>query len=189
VHWAAGWLLVPLNSSWGFIGNLLGLMTHIASFNAYADNGKFHKSSDRRYYVCYEKGLSLKQNSAGRFAFSQGAVMSADNDVLRRHEGLHVWQHYIAGPLYPLSHFAWFIGMIPVGLIGAAAKSVNVGDAVTAVSYYDNPWEVMAYGCINPTGRNTSQPLIWDWWLGIICAVLWIPAAIIIFILVVLAAT
>ncbi len=187
VHWAAGWLLVPLNSSWGFIGNLLGLMTHIASFNGYADHGAHHKASDRRYYVCYEKGLSLKQNAAGRFAFSQGAVMSADREVLRRHEGVHVWQHYLGGPLYPLSHFAWFIGMIPFGLIGAAVKSVGVAEGVTAWSYYNNPWEVMAYGFINPTGRNPAQTLIWEWWLGILCAVLWISGAIAAFVVFVLA--
>jgi hypothetical protein len=39
-HWAVGWLLVPLNASWGLLGNLLGLMNHFACLFFYSDSGK-----------------------------------------------------------------------------------------------------------------------------------------------------
>lgn len=163
---------VVINGTWGFIGNLLGLMTHFASLYSYQDFGKPHADSNRICFVCYEKGFSLKSSSAGRFAFSQGAVMSADTSTLRAHEGVHVAQHYLLGPIYVVSHFLWFVAMIIPGLIGAAAEKLDAGEGITRMSYYNNPWEVMAYGFVNPSGRNTSDALIWGWVAaGIVCVV------------------
>jgi hypothetical protein len=161
--YVVGVVFLIINGSWGFIGNLLGLMTHFASIYAYKDFGVRHTGSQRICFVCYETGFSLKSNSAGRFAFTQGAVMSADTTDLRKHEGIHVAQHYLFGPIYPLSHFLWFIVMIIPGLIGAATKSLAADEGITRMSYYDNPYEVMAYGIINPSGRNTADDLIWNW--------------------------
>lgn len=178
-HWSVGWLLVPLNASWGFIGNILGLLTHIASFNAYADHGTLKKT--RLFYAHYEKGLSLKENSAGRFAFCQGAVLSADSAELERHEAVHALQHYIAGPIYPLSHFGWFIPLAIIGfIVGWARTDVAADEGATAYGYYNNPWEVMAYGFINPGGRDSSKPMIFDWWLAILFTVVWIVTAIVV---------
>ena len=86
-----GWLLAHANGGFGAVGNLLGLLTHVACWNFYADHGKPHAPSRRRFYVCYEKGFSLKTNASGHaFAFSEGAVVSADDVDLRKHEGIHV---------------------------------------------------------------------------------------------------
>lgn len=161
--YVVGVVFLIINGSWGFIGNILGLMTHFASLYSYQDFGKLYTPASRICFVCYETGFSLKSNSAGRFAFTQGAVMSADSTDLRKHEGVHVGQHYLLGPIYPLSHFLWFIVMVIPGLIGAASKQIAADEGITRMSYYDNPYEVMAYGFINPSGRNTSDDLIWDW--------------------------
>jgi hypothetical protein len=186
VHWAVGWLLVPLNSAWGFVGNTLGLMTHIASFNFYDDHGAFHKPSDRRYYVCYERGFSLKTNASGDpFAFTQGAVMTANDDDLRRHEGVHALQHYVFGPIYPLSHFLWFIPMAVVGAIAGPAKGKDSAYGVTAMSYYDNPWEIVAYEFGG--WRDSSQPLVWSGPGSGIVAASWIVLALVLFIVLMVA--
>src|SRR5690606_3125927 len=100
VFYVIGVFFIVVNGTWGFIGNLLGLMTHFASLYFYKDFGRHHEDSSRFCFVCYERGFSLKSNSAGRFAFSEGAVMSADTSSLRRHEAVHVFQHYIFGPVY-----------------------------------------------------------------------------------------
>jgi len=171
--YVVGVVFLVINGTWGFIGNLLGLMTHFASLYSYKDFGKHYPASNRICFVCYEKGFSLKSNAAGRFAFTQGAVMSADTSSLRKHEGVHVAQHYLFGPIYPLSHFLWFVVMLVPGLIGAASKKIDAGEGVTRMSYYDNPWEVMAYGLINPTARNTSDALVWGWGAAITVSVIY----------------
>jgi hypothetical protein len=175
--YVVGVVFLIINGTWGFIGNLLGLMTHFASLYSYKDFGKHHAASNRICFVCYEKGFSLKSNAAGRFAFTQGAVMSADSSSLRKHEGVHVAQHYLFGPIYPLSHFLWFVVMLVPGLIGAASEKIDAGEGITRMSYYDNPWEVMAYGLINPTARNTSDALIWGWGAAIAVSVIYALAA------------
>ena len=175
--YVVGVAFLVINGSWGFIGNLLGLMTHFASLYSYKDFGKNHAASNRIFFVCYEKGFSAKSDSAGRFAFTQGAVMSADSPSLRQHEGVHVVQHYVFGPIYPLSHFLWFVVMVVPGLIGAAAEKLDAGEGITRMSYYDNPWEVMAYGLMNPAGRNTSDPLIWGWGAAVTVCVIYVLAA------------
>ena len=180
--YVVGVVFLIINGTWGFIGNLLGLMTHFASLYSYKDFGRNHAASNRICFVCYENGLSLKSDSAGRFAFTQGAVMSADTSSLRKHEGVHVAQHYLLGPIYPLSHFVWFVAMLIPGLIGAASEKIDVGEGVTRMSYYDNPWEVMAYGLINPSARNTSDALIWGWGAAITVSVIYGLAAIAVFV-------
>lgn len=174
--YVVGFVFLIINGSWGFIGNLLGLMTHFASIYSYKDFGKRHSGSDRICFVCYEKGFSLKSNAAGRFAFTQGAVMSADTSTLRKHEGIHVGQHYLFGPIYPLSHFLWFVAMLLPGMIGAYVKKLGAGEGITRMSYYDNPWEVIAYGIANETDRSTTDALVWSWWVSILVTVLYVVA-------------
>ncbi len=177
-----GWLLAHANGGWGAIGNLLGLMTHVASWNFYAGHGKVDTGALRRFYVCYEKGLSLKTNASGHaFAFSEGAVMSADSADLRKHESVHVLQHLITGPFYPLTHFAWFIVWIPVALIMSPIKGIGVGEAITAMSYYNNPWEVIAYSFAGD--RHTSDPLVFEDVAGWILCIIWLLLGLACFIL------
>lgn len=178
-----GWLLAHANGGWGALGNLLGLMTHVACWNFYADHGKPHEPSRRRFYVRYGKGFSLKTNASGAdFAFTEGAVISTEYDDLAKHEALHVLQHLIAGPLYPLTHFAWFISWIPIACFATLFKKVpdpkggekriDVGDAITAMSYYNNPWEVIAY--VVAGDRHTGDPLVFEDGAGWAFCVIWL---------------
>jgi hypothetical protein len=180
--YVVGVVFLIINGTWGFIGNLLGLMTHFASLYSYRDFGKNYEGANRICFVCYENGFSLKSNVAGRFAFTEGAVMSANTASLRNHEAVHVVQHYLFGPIYPLAHFAWFIIMLIPGLIGAAAEKLDAGEGITRMSYYNNPWEVMAYGLINPTARDPKDDLIWSWGAAVTVCVIYVLAAIGLFI-------
>lgn len=187
-----GWLLAAVNGGWGALGNLLGLMTHVACWNFYADHGKPHAPSRRRFYVRYEKGFSLKSNASGdAFAFSEGAVISTEFDDLAKHESVHVLQHLITGPFYPLTHFAWFILFALIGLIASRGKRipdgsggtkfVDPGDAVTALSYYSNPWEVIAYTTAGD--RHAGDPLVFDDGPAWVACVVWILIGLAVFIL------
>jgi hypothetical protein len=187
-----GWLLAHVNGGWGALGNLLGLMTHVACWNFYADHGKPHFDSRRRFYVRYAKAFSLKTNASGAdFAFSEGAVISTEFDDLAKHESVHVLQHLIAGPFYPLTHFAWFILWIPIALIASRGKRipdgsggtkfVDPGDAITAMSYYSNPWEVIAYTTAGD--RHAKDPLVFDDGPAWVACVLWILLGLAAFIL------
>jgi len=187
-----GWALAHLNGGFGALGNLLRLMTHVACWNFYADHGKPHAASRRRFYVRYEKAFSLKTNASGHdFAFTEGAVISTEFDDLAKHESVHVLQHLLTGPFYPLTHFTWFIAWIPVALIASrvkripdgsgGTKGVDPGDAITAMSYYSNPWEVIAYAFGGD--RHTSDPLVFEDVAGWILCVAWILLGLAAFIL------
>lgn len=190
--WWIGWLLAHVNGGFGALGNLLGLMTHVACWNFYTDHGKPHAASRRRFYVRYEKAFSLKTNASGHdFAFTEGAVISTEFDDLAKHESVHVLQHLLTGPFYPLTHFTWFIAWIPVALIASrvkripdgsgGTKGVDPGDAITAMSYYNNPWEVIAYAFAGD--RHTSDPLVFEDVAGWILGVAWILLGLAAFIL------
>jgi hypothetical protein len=174
MFWWASPLLIPLNAIWGFLGNILGLFTFLASWNCWKDHGQ--NDGVRRAFVYFKDGMSLKTDEYNRpFAFTQGAVVSANTDDLRSHEAIHVVQHYVWGPIYPISHNVWFVlWAILVAPWAALAKSIAYGESVTALSYYDNPWEVMAYEVYG--GRDVTKPLIWSKGLGWTVGVLWILA-------------
>jgi hypothetical protein len=174
MHWWASPLLLPLNATWGFLGNILGLFNFIGSWNFWDDHGK--NDGVRRAYIYFQDGMTLKRDDpAHPFAFTEGAVVSANTAALRNHEAVHVVQHYVAGPIYPISHNVWFVlWMILVAPWAALAKGLGFMEATTRLSYYDNPWEVMAYEVDG--WRDVTQALIWSKAVGWTVAVLWILA-------------
>jgi hypothetical protein len=192
-HWAVGWLLVFVNSSWGFIGNILGLGTHLGSYLTGANHGGV-VDTNRVAYTLYQNGMTTLIENGQRFAFTQGWVMSCGGTAdLVKHEGVHVGQHFVLGPIYILSHAVWDALGIVIGLFGAffkwithlddPSKQVNVKDAVTNVMYYDNPYEIMAY--MVPHGIRDSklnEPFVLDSPWSFILMVVWILAAIATFI-------
>lgn len=169
-HWAVGWLLVPINASWGALGNLLGIMNHFACLFYYEDWGK--PNERRRWYVRYDKGFHLKSG----FDFTEGDAMSGKG--VETHEAIHVLQHFIAGPAYPLSHAAWMVLFFIPGIIaGAATRTVEQG--IVDFTYYNNPWEVVAYA-VDGTRHDSdaNQPLIFNDIAACIIALTWICGAI-----------
>lgn len=176
-HWAAGWALVFLNSSWGFLGNILGLGTHLGSYLCWANDGAPEREN-RKAYALYRRGLTLKQEAGNRYAFTQGWVMCCDRSgELEVHEAIHVGQHLVLGPIYVVSHGIWdAIGAV-IGLIAAPIKDLNVADAVTKMSYFNNPYEIMAYATHDGARQDTDDLIIASPW-SYIFMVLWIVGAI-----------
>lgn len=168
-HGAVGWLLVPINASWGVLGGLLGLMTHVACLFYYKDWGR--PVETRRFYVQYAGGFHLK---AG-FDFTEGDAMSGTG--VEAHEAVHVVQHFLMGPIYPLSHLAWMaLWVVPGLILGAIVRTT--GQGITDLTYYNNPWEVVAYAFDGMRhDRDTKQPLIFNDVAAWIVAVLWILGA------------
>jgi hypothetical protein len=166
-HWAAGWFLVPLNASWGLLGNLLALMNHFASMLFFDDYGKVQET--RTFYVRYDAGFHLK---AG-YDFTEGDAMSATN--VEKHEAVHVLQHFIFGPIYPLSHVAWVALMFVPGIVAGLVKR-TVGAGITDFTYYNNPFEVIAYA-FGGTRNDGSKDLIFRDTFAWIIAIVWILGA------------
>jgi hypothetical protein len=176
-HWAAGWALVFLNSSWGFLGNILGLGTHLGSYLCWANNGDPERNN-RKAYTLYRRGLTLKEEVGNRYAFTQGWVVSCDRPGdLEVHEAIHVGQHFVLGPIFVVSHGIWDAVGAVIGLIAAPLKHMKVEDAVTKMSYFNNPYEIMAYATHNGARQDTDKLIIASPWSFIFMAV-WILGAI-----------
>jgi hypothetical protein len=181
-HWAAGWALVFLNSSWGFLGNILGLGTHIGSYLCWANDGAPERNN-RKAYPLYRRGLTLKQEAGNRYAFTQGWVMCCDRGgALEVHEAIHVGQHFVLGPIYAVSHGIWdalgaLFGAVAYLLKLIWGKRIGFTDAVTKMSYFNNPYEIMAYATHNGARQDTDDLIIASPWSFIFMA-LWILGAI-----------
>jgi hypothetical protein len=171
-----------LDVTWGLGGNTNGVLMHLINF-AWGDHAD-DPSEIRQGAHRYIKGFAIKPPD---FAFTQGAVMSNTGGEgplsdLFRHETIHVWQNRLLGPFFWFSYIGWMgLTLIPALIAGLIDSGRRVGDAITWWTYFDNPWEIMAYGIANPTAR-TNQLFMkgggtvtgwvcWPWVLAIILAV------------------
>ena len=126
------------------------------------------------------KGFAVRSG----FAFTQGAVMSntdtwTPTSDLFKHETIHIWQNLVLGPFFWFSYVGWMaLTIIPALIAGLIDSGRRIGDAITWWTYFDNPWEVMAYGIANPSDR-TGQVFMsgggtvtgwvcWPWPLAIV---------------------
>jgi hypothetical protein len=182
-HWAAGWALVFLNSSWGFLGNVLGLGTHLGSYLCWKNDGDPVRDN-RKAYTLYKSGLTLKQESGNRYAFTQGWVMCCDRTgPLEVHEAIHVGQHFVLGPIYVVSHGVWDALGFVIGFFAWLKKKddkpkpLAFEEAVTNMSYFNNPYEIMAYAT-HHGARDDPRPLVIDSPWSYIFMTAWILAAL-----------
>jgi hypothetical protein len=151
-NWAGlGWVAFPLDVTWGLAGTTNGDLLHVINF-AWADHavGEFRTDAHR-----YNTGFRVQ----GDFAFTQGAVMSNNDDALGAplydHENTHIWQNRAFGPFYSLTYIIWLlIWAIPGLIFGAASSQINAGQGAEAWSYYNNPWETWAYAVGESHGAN-----------------------------------
>lgn len=173
-HWGVGWLLVPINASWGALGNLMGLVHHLVSWNLFKDQGGIEQDN-QKFYTRYKDGIRLRFTPA--FAFTQAAVMTSP--PVEKHESQHVLQHFIFGPIFTVSYLLW---MIPASIIGLVVglimgKGIN---GVEAWAYYNNPWEIWAYAIEGGRSQDGDADLIWgpvaSWLVAVIYYLLAIGA-------------
>jgi hypothetical protein len=177
-HWAVGWALVFVNSSWGFLGNILGLGTHLGSYLCWANDGAVERSN-RKAYTLYRNGLTLRDDPGNRYAFTQGWVMCCGSSgPLEVHEAIHVTQHFVLGPIYVVSHGIWDLLGAGVGLVaGFWTTGIATRERVTRMSYFNNPYEIMAYATHNGA-RQDSDKLVFSSPWSYIFMTLWITGAI-----------
>ena len=79
---------------------------------------------------------------------------------LEVHEAIHVGQHFVLGPIFIVSHGIWAAIGAVIGLIAAPIKDLKVADAVTKMSYFNNPYEIMAYATHNGARQDTDDLII-----------------------------
>jgi hypothetical protein len=166
-HWSVGWLLIPLNASWGALGNLTGILHHTLSWNCFANQGDIEQEN-RKFYTKYKNGLRMRYNPS--FAFTQAAVMSSP--PVEKHESQHVLQHFIFGPMFTVSYVAWMVPTAIIGLIVGAIKGKDFM-GVEAWAYYNNPWEIWAYAVDGGRSQNGDTSLIWGPVASWIVSIVW----------------
>jgi hypothetical protein len=154
-HWAVGWFLIPINASWGALGNLMGVIHHTLSWNCFQNQGSIQQDS-RKFYTKYDNGLRLRYSPS--FAFTQAAVMSSP--PVEKHESHHVLQHFIFGPVFTVSYMLWMVPAAIVGLVWGLIKGKGI-NGVEAWAYYNNPWEIWAYAVEGWRGQDNDTSLIW----------------------------
>ena len=156
-HRAKGWLFFVLDSTWGLIGNALALLLHAVNLVS-GNPGYVSEMCVRTNRHVYEGGVGLRTG----FALALGNVISnaggavglrgeSEKVIKRRkfviaHEGVHVMQNRIFGPLYQLIYVGW---MMLFGVIGFFIWLVRdrqeLWQIVETMAYYNNPFEFWAY--------------------------------------------
>jgi len=154
-----------LDVTWGLAGSTNGALMHLINFawGDHADDGAVDEwggggttQETRQGAHRYKEGFAIK----GGFAFTQGSVMSSTgshdpSSSLFRHETIHIWQSRLLGPFFWFSYFGWMvITFIPSLIAGLIDSAKRVGEAIMWWTYFNNPWEIMAYGIANPTSRT-----------------------------------
>lgn len=166
-----GPLAFLLDVTWGLGGSTNGVLLHLV--DSIATKHAEGPNEIRREAHRYLKGFRIKKD----FVFTQGAVMSdsgawGPGTDLFKHESIHVWQNRLLGPFFWFSYASWmvlaFLPSIAAGIIGDA-----ISDAIQWWTYFDNPWEVMAYRLANPADRmgwGKARWLCWPWPVAIALA-------------------
>lgn len=141
-----------LDVTWGLAGSSNAVLLHLSNLGW----GRHARGADeaRRGAHRYRRGLAPGRG----FAFTQGSVMSNTGDAgpasdLFAHEQVHIWQNRLAGPAFWISYIGWQIIAAPLAALAALIVRRPVGRFVQRWAYYDNPWEIMAYGRANPQVR------------------------------------
>jgi hypothetical protein len=161
-HRAKGWLFFLLDSTWGLFGVALGLVLHIAN----TIKGSVGKKSAvsvtdmcrRTNRYVYEGGVGLRtgfalalgnviSNAGGTVGLrDESAKVAKRRQFVVAHEGVHVLQNRIFGPLYQLVYVGWMVLAALLGVIVWLVRDrKNLGQIIETMAYYNNPFEYWAY--------------------------------------------
>lgn len=152
-----GWLCFVLDSTWGLVGVAAGVLLHAA--NVLHRNPSYVVGMSRRTNRhVYEGGYSARPG----FALALGNVVSGGGGpsglrgdspraVRRRrlvevHEGAHLFQNRLFGPIYTLGYVGWMVLAGAAGLVvWLVRERKHLWPILETFSYYDNPFEYWAY--------------------------------------------
>ena len=152
----AGWLSFIADSTWGLTGTVLGLALGAVNLTR-ADRGYVAELSARRGFHVFAGGFGLRRgfaltlgNVVANAGGSVGLVGESAGVADRRrfvieHEGLHVFQNRVFGPMFQLTYVAWVVGAGLVGLVVAAFAPSERLAIIETFAYYNNPFEYWAY--------------------------------------------
>lgn len=146
---AKGWLAFVLDSTWASLPVASGLLAHLV---AAVTRGEFLPAmSTREGHHVYRRGAAFKRG----YALTLGNVISGAADVerprraqlVRDHEGVHVWQARWFGPLYLPLYGLWAALGAGAGLVmwPVRRRREPLGHVVETCAYYLNPFEWWAY--------------------------------------------
>jgi hypothetical protein len=149
-----GWAYFLLDSTWGLLGSTLGVVVHLINLVARGSRYRADLSARRNRHV-YEGGFRLKRG----FIVTMGNVISnaagsgtriedrpGRLQLIDRHEGLHIWQNRVFGPLMQATYVVWAAGGLLYGLgFWLMHRDESLGVVVLTTVYYDNPLEYWAY--------------------------------------------
>ena len=150
---ARGWLAFAADSTWGLLGTTLGNVLHLVNL-AGRDSGYRADFSRRQNRHVFERGATIKRGFAvthgpviSNASTGRGSLVEERRPFIDRHEGLHVWQNRIFGPIYQAVYVVWFAGGVVVGATAWALKreKPKMKQMVETAAYYDNPFEFWAY--------------------------------------------
>jgi hypothetical protein len=146
---AKGWIAFLADSTWALLGTTMSLVVH--GINALKGDSRYQvRLSRRRNRHVYDSGFALKPN----LALTQGNVISNAGQgrhelietFLDNHEGLHIWQGRLLGPLFQFVYVLWFpLGVVVGFAVWLRNRKESLPALVETASYYNNPLEYWAY--------------------------------------------
>ena len=152
-----GWLCFVLDSTWGLTGVAGGVLLHAVNA-VYRAPGYVVEMSRRSNRHVYESGFSPRPG----FALALGNVVSGGGGgaglrgdspraerrrrLVEVHEGTHVFQNRLFGPLLPLGYLGWMVLAGAAGLlVWLIVERKHLWPILETFCYYDNPFEYWAY--------------------------------------------
>jgi hypothetical protein len=165
---AGGWVAFTADSTWGLIGTTLGNVLNLANI-AGRNSGYRADFSRRQNRHVFERGVTIRRgfavthgNVISNASTGRGSLVEERRPFIDRHEGLHVWQNRIFGPIYQAVYVAWLAGGAVVGAAAWALKreKPKMKKMVETAAYYDNPFEVWAYKRDGHWEDNGAEPTL-----------------------------
>jgi hypothetical protein len=163
-----GWLAFVTDSSWGLLGTALGVGLNVANLVSVSSGYRADFSHRQNRHV-FERGACMKRG----FAFTHGNVISnaatghatlaeERRGFIDRHEGLHVWQNRIFGPIYQIVYVGWFaLGTLTAVVTKIVRRNTPpLKRLVETASYYDNPFEYWAYRRDRHWETNSAERML-----------------------------
>jgi hypothetical protein len=163
-----GWFAFAADSTWGLLGTTLGNVLVVANL-AGRHPGYRPDFSRRQNRQVFEKGAFMRRgfavthgNVISNAAAGRESLIDEHRPFIDRHEGLHIWQSRIFGPIYQLVYVVWFAGGVLVGAATWALKKdkPRLKRLVETAAYYDNPFEFWAYKHDEHWKNNSADPTL-----------------------------
>jgi hypothetical protein len=151
-----GWFGFVADSTWALASTAAALVFGALNL-VRRDHVHVADLGRRRGYHVFAGGIGLRRDFAlaignviGNAGGSVGLLGESERIDRRRrfvveHEGLHVFQTRLFGPVFPLIYAGWVILGGLVGGVVAVVTRADLWGVVETFAYYDNPFEYWAY--------------------------------------------